>query len=368
MPNKYLKYKITLCFHLALSFVVLQTFAQGTETFFKFPVTKSGVYKIPASQLNSLGHSNLEEVSIFGNPGMLPQKLDSINTTLREIPSKVLDNHLVFYVEGPHQVAYANGSLEYRHHLYADTLFYLIGKKIKGNPINITQTGNSGPPNIDGRLYQVITQKWEQTNLLNSGRNWYSSPIFSGGNFQFPVQIPGNPLNPVGLTLKLMSQSLSQATFSINANGQTVGQVNIAPVPNSTYGIKGREEIFTGTFSTNNNLGLNVQFQSADINATGYLDYAFLTIPYNTATLNNGVYLQLEEQDVEVFSNNKIIWNVSDPYNIKELQGTASLVSGEKIAVFDLNETAIVTNFNPVGQFLRNIEPKPELIIVTNRL
>jgi len=353
---------------LALSFVVLQAFAQGTETFFKFPVTKSGVYKIPAAQLNNLGLSNLDEISVFGNPGMLPQKLDSINISLRELPSKILDNNLVFYVEGPHQVTYTNASLEYHHHLYADTLFYLIGKKVKGNPISVTQTGNSGQPTNGSRVYQVITQKWEQTNLLNSGRNWFSSPIFSAGNFQFPVQIPGNALNPVGLKLKLMAQSLSQATFSINANGQAVGQINIAPVPNTTYGIKGREEIFTASFPTNNNLSLNVQFQSTDINATGYLDYSILTVPYNAAALNSGIYFQLEEQAVDVFSNNGIIWNVTDPYSIHEIQGIATLGAGEKIAVFALNETAAVNNFNPIGMSLRNIDSKPELIIVTNRL
>lgn len=353
---------------MALSFVVLQSYAQGTEAFFKFPITKSGIYKIPASQLTSLGLSNLDEVSVFGNPGMLPQKLDSVSLNLREIPSKVLDNHLVFYLEGPHQVAFTNGSLEYHHHLYADTLFYLIGKKSKGNPINVTQSGNSGQTNSGGRIYQVITQKWEQTNLLNSGRNWFSSAIFSGGNLQFPVQIPGNALNPVNLTLKLMAQSLSQATFTINANGQMISQVNVAAVPNTTYGIKGREELFNATFSTNSNLNLNVQFQSTDINATGYLDYSILTVPYLAGNLSSGVYFQLEEENIEAFATNGIVWNVSDPYHIFEIQGTASLASGEKIAVFNLNEIPSVRDLNPVNMSIRQIDPKPELIIVTNRL
>lgn len=368
MPIKYRKYKITLCFSLALSFVVLQAFAQGTEAFFKFPITKSGVYKIPASELNSLGLANLEEVSVFGNPGMLPQKLDSLSINLREIPSKVIDNHLVFFVEGPHQVTFANGTLEYHHHLYADTLFYLIGKKTIGNPINITQTGNPGQANNGGRIYQAITQKWEQTNILNSGRNWYSSAIFSGGNLQFPVPIPGNALNPVNLTLKLMAQSLSQATFSINANGQMISQVNVAAVPNTTYGIKGREEIFTASFSTHSNLNLNVQFQSTDINATGYLDYSILTVPYLADDLSSGIYFQLEEENIDVFSTNGIIWNVSDPYNITEIQGIASMASGEKIVVFNMNEIHSVSDLNPVSMSLRQIDPKPELIIVTNRL
>lgn len=353
---------------MALSFVVLQASAQGNESYFKFPVTKSGVYKIPTVQLNNLGFSEIDEVCVFGYPGMLPQKLDSVHTTLQEIPTKVLDNQLVFYLEGPHQVTYENGTLAYHHHLYADTLYYLIGKKIKGNPINTVQSGNSEDPNSAGRMYQVFTEKWEQTNLLNSGRNWFSSPIFSGGTFPYTVQIPANAINPVELTLKLMAQSLSPATFSINANGQLLDQINIAAVPNTTYGIKGREEIFSATFSTNSNLGLNVQFQSTDINATGYLDYSILSIPFQAESLSSGIYLQLQEQVVDVFSGNGTIWNVSNPFDIYEIQGTSSLASGEKIAVFELNDVPVINELKSIGMSLRNIDTKPELLIVTNSL
>lgn len=368
MPKKHLKYLITLCIHLALSFVVLQASAQGNETFFKFPITKSGVYKISANQLNNLGFSEIDAVSVFGFPGMLPQKLDSVNTTLREIPSKVSDSQLLFYLEGPHQVAYENGALAYHHHLYTDTLYYLIGKKVMGNPINTVQSGNSEGPGSGGRVYQVITQKWEQTNLLNSGRNWFSAPIFSGGNLQYAAQLPVNALNPVELTLKLMAQSLSQATFSLSANGQLINQINIASVPNTTYGIKGREEIFSGSFSSNSSLGINVLFQSTDINATGYLDYSILSIPFQAASLNRGIYHQLQEQDVDVFPGTTTIWNVSNPFDIFEIQGKASLTSGEKIAVFELNEIPSINELKAIGMSLRNIDPKPELLIVTNSL
>ncbi len=352
---------------MALSFVVLEASAQDNEAFFKFPVTKSGVYKIPSTQLNNLGFSDIDEVSVFGYPGMLPQKLDSINTNLQEIPSMILDNQLVFYIEGPHQVEFVDGGLTYRHHLYTDTLYYLIGKKEIGNPIHTVQSGNSEEPNSDERVYQVITEKWEQTNLLNSGRNWFSAPIFSGGNLQYTAQIPENALNPVEIKLKLMAQSLSPATFSINANGQLLDQISIAAVPNTTYGIKGREETFSTSFSTNSNLGLNVQFQSNDINATGYLDYSILIIPFQSSFLGSGIYYQLQEQDV-VVSVDGMLWNVSDPFDIYEIQGTASLASGEKIAVFELNDIPEIKELKSIGMSLRNIDPKTELLIVTNSI
>ncbi len=353
---------------MALSFVVHQASAQDNNDFLKFPVTKSGVYKIHATQLNNLGLPEINEVSVFGHPGMLPQKLDSINTTLREIPVKVLDNQLVFYVEGPHQVEFENGTLAYHHHLYADTLYYLIGKKSKGNPINTVSSGNSGEPNPGGRVYQVKTQKWEQTNLLNSGRNWFSAPIFSGGNLQYSAQIPENALNPVELTLKLMAQSLNPATFSINANGQALDKINITGVPNTTYGIKGREEIFSTSFSSSSNLALNVQFQSTDINATGYLDYSILSVPFLAASLSSGIYYQSQEQEVEVSSSDGTIWNVSDPFDIYEIQGTASLKSGEKIAVFNLNTIPVISDLKSIGMSIRNIDQKPDLFIITNSI
>ncbi|SMD43767.1 Peptidase family C25 [Aquiflexum balticum DSM 16537] len=363
-----IKYKIIITYFLALTSVILPSIAQDNGTFYKFPITESGVYKINESQLISLGFSGINEVSVFGFPGMLPQKLDSTQTNLQSIPTQIKEKELFFYLEGPHQIQIQNNKPEYHHHIYSDTLFYLIGEKFNDHKIGINQSEAIEQPLENGLLFQVFAQKWEETNLLGSGRNWYSKPIFTGERLQFVQQIPSESLNPINLTLKLMSQALSAATFRINVNSQEIDQLSIASIPNTTYGIKGREEIFTKSLNITGNANFSLLFQSADINATGYLDYAIISVPFNSLALKKGIYFQLEEQQVNAFSPENTVWNVSDPFQVFEIEGQATLKSGEKIAVFSPEEVPTISDFRILGNSIRKFDSSPELIIITNDL
>lgn len=349
--------------------VILPSIAQEDGIFYKFPITESGVYKITESQLISLGFSAIDEVSVFGFPGMLPQKLDSIQIYLQAIPTQIKEKELIFYVEGPHQIQIQNNQLEYHHHIYSDTLFYLLGKKEIDNRVEKSQTEIIEQPFENGSLFQVFAQKWEDTNLLSSGRNWYSKPIFNGERLQFVQQIPTERLNPINLTLKLMSQALSTATFSINVNSQEIGQLSIASIPNTTYGIKGREQDFTKSLNISGNANISLLFQSPDINATGYVDYAIISVPFDALDLKNGIYFQLEERQITATSSEYTIWNVSDPFEIFEFNGQFTLQSGEKIAVFSPSEVPSVSDFRILeNNTVRKFEMTPELIIITNDL
>ncbi len=93
-------------------------------------VTEPGVYKLSADQARKLGFGSLEEVALYGYPGMLPQVLDSAQLRPQEIPTWLQDNQLFFYLAGPHSSEFTEaGELTYSHHLYSDTLRYVLGKK-----------------------------------------------------------------------------------------------------------------------------------------------------------------------------------------------------------------------------------------------
>ena len=163
---------------LLLGLVYQTTFSQTfTHT---VGVTQSGVYKLSADQARKLGFERLEEVALYGYPGMLPQKLDSAQLRLQEIPSWLASNQLYFYLEGPHQSSFTEqGELSYTHHLYTDTLRYGLGKST--TPQRIEEKIGQANPSITTTIwYQLLSLKEEKINLLNSGRSWYSLPIRQG--------------------------------------------------------------------------------------------------------------------------------------------------------------------------------------------
>ena len=367
MLNIQLKFVFKFAVISILILFCIPSQAQNDQTFYKFPVLESGVFRVSQRQLKSLGFEDIGDVAVFGSPGMLPQKLDSLQLTLEEIPSKIIGTDIFFFAHGPNQVMVSEGQLQYQHHYFSDTLFYLIGKKVKG--IGIPDLESQSGVATGQELFHIQTKKWEDTNILSSGRGWYSSAIFVGQSFLFSFDVPSGAKASPKLQLGLMAQSLSESTFRINTGGQNIGQSLITPIPNTTYGIKGREkkEEFSISQSFASSLEIRVIFQSADLNGTGYLDYAILSTPYTSADLGNGLFYNLTSGNTYSFPPSKRVWKITDALNISEVTGNTFLENGEKVAVFDPNKVSELTDFRLANMGLRDISLDPQMLIVTHR-
>lgn len=345
--------------------IILNTHGQQ---FLKFPITQSGVYKLDLVQVRVFGYENLDQISVFGNPGMLPQKLDSIDLTLREVPAKRIGESLYFFLEGPNVVSHQNGKLNYVHHHYTDTLYYMVGPKVRENTI-ATENVTVENPASDFFLQIAQAQKWEETNLINSGRSWYSKPIFSGQTFTFGFDLQKGAEGPYDVRFNLVSQALAEGRFRINASGQTIGEPAIAAIPNTTYGIKGREAEITLSFTSTNptRINFNLLFQTSDPNGTGYIDFALLSSRISSAKLSNGIYFHLAERKSVAWPDRFMAWEVSDLYRVTDISGQTNLIKGNKIAVFDPLQTPNIQNLQSVNLSLRTINGSPELLILTHR-
>ncbi|MFT4858019.1 MAG: hypothetical protein ACI942_003416, partial [Planctomycetota bacterium] len=73
---------------LIFTFFLLLFSAEAQQQYYKFKIAKGGVYHLTDTQAKQVGASSISEISIFGYPGVLPQKLDSTNLELQEIAAK----------------------------------------------------------------------------------------------------------------------------------------------------------------------------------------------------------------------------------------------------------------------------------------
>ncbi len=367
MNNPRAKIKVERFLVLVFFLISIQLSAQN-PAYFKFSVTTEGIYHISHNQAKELGYDNLDEIGIYGYPGMLPQKLDSTDLSLHSIPTQKAEESLFFYLEGPHRFLINEGKLNYQHHFYSDTLYYLIGKKTSSTEIPILETQNPNTPS--GILADLQVLKWESANLLSSGRNWYSDPIFDGQTFSFSFPKPEGSENNLWLDFKLMGQSLNENIFTINANGQSLKTVTIPPITNSTYGIKGREELFFAEFAESSNAKINItlNYRTGDVNGVGYIDYAIMGADFSALNLQNGIYYNVNNSIADIQSSeNQKIWKVTNPFQIRDLKGNHSLNQGDKIVVFDPDETKPVGDFQPVDMSLRNLRISSPLLIITSQ-
>ncbi|WP_186755578.1 type IX secretion system sortase PorU [Echinicola salinicaeni] len=328
------------------------------SNYFKFPVIQSGIYKIDQADLQKIGASSIDQISIYGRKGMLPQKLDSQELQLQEIPGEVFNNQLFVFLEGPHSIAISADSIHYQHHIYTDTAYYLI-KINEKQPKRIDKIDYSSSASNQGFLYQVYTYKKEAQNLLSSGRKWYSNRLFPGGISSFNIPIPSYDEGQIYFQTQVMAQSFSNSTLSIRTGSNTFSQIDISAVPNSTYGLKGREGFDHG-FINHTELGaissFNLEMQGNG-NGIGFLDYFLLGLPYNVQQLESGIYYTLRNSPLSIrHRENLKYWDIT---NFDQ-----PLIIQSDRDYFDLPKEKALVVFNP--EIVKNI-PAPENIDLSPR-
>lgn len=338
--------------------------------FFQFKIKNAGVYKITSEQARRLGFSNLTEVSIFGYPGMLPQKLDSAQLKLQEIPSLEQEESLFFYLTGPNSITFSGADdVSYSHHLFSDSLSFLIGKS--KSPKRIPQ-GTASPENPDPSQiwYSWTTFKEEKNNLLNSGRDWYSDPIRQGQSLNINLGLKSETSAHWILQGKVMGQSFSPAQINVLSGNQLLGEIRINPIPNTTYGIKGREEFFNWQINPSGGALSQIRFtfQGSGSESAGYLDHFAVGVPYSNSNLKEGVFEAKEVGRIALLPNFKT-WEISDFYSPNELNATSGRSAmGKKWVIFSTQKTPEISQFKRISFSLREQSLSPDLLIITNKL
>lgn len=356
-------FKVSFYFLLTL---VLDQQAWSQESFFKFPVLESGIYQLSKAQLAELGFNDFSEVAFFGYPGRLPQKLDSSQLTWKEIPAMEAESGLLVFLTGPNVIHPKETGVEYLHHYYSDTLFYLIGKKEDPKRI-FSLPGPEGNQNQDLLLYQWTAIKGEETNVLSSGRVWYSKPVSAGAIQSIPIRKSTNIQSPWKIQGNIMAQSLQASQISLIENGNIISSAQLEPIPNSTYGIKGTEATLQGNFepSTNNLNTIEIGLETSDPNGNGYFEHLLVGVPFSPNNLESGQYFPEDESFFTPNCTTCQVWEVSDFFNPKAFQ-LQSPVSGKKIFLFEQNSIQTIEQIQSIDNSLLSNGNWPELLIITD--
>jgi hypothetical protein len=335
------------------------TFSQSYR--FTAGVTEPGVYKLSADQARKLGFESLEEVALYGYPGMLPQVLDSAQLQPQEIPTWLFENQLFFYLAGPHSSEFTKeGELSYSHHLYTDTLRYVLGKK-SGPRRMEAKSGTATTASTLPIWYQLLAVKEEKINLLNSGRSWYSLPIRQGQSLTINFGKNAGAADPWLLHARLMSQSYSPSSIRVWTDAEQLEEVIFSPISNSTYAIKGDEVRIHKTFIPKGDRLNQLRFSFQGV-GSGHLDAALVGIPFTNSTLKEGLFFGKKENPIALETGLQT-WEVSDFYQpIRYTQGKSAL--GKKWVLFFPKNAKELGNFKAITP--KSTKPNsPKLMVIT---
>jgi hypothetical protein len=360
------------CLWLGLSFA-----AFGQSPTLKFAVTEEGVYKITAAKASTWGLGGISGISIFGQPGMLDQKLDTSFMDWKELPAMELNGDLFVFLSTADQIVPNDDNYIFRPHAYTDTIYYLIQGNHQ-NPLRITpepaaSTETHEKPADEEPWLMMQSYKQEAANLLGSGRNWYGHRILGGQQFSISLKKPaGFSGGRSYVNGEVMAPSLSDCTFELTVDPNPTASLTLASIPNSTYGIKGREGRFIYSPSTSNtdNVILAFNFSSADRNATGYLKHAIVGIPADMVPPRNQVlyrYPGSQSETVLPHPSPVQVWDVSNTHNPLDKTRTKWLKADTwKVALFDPTQIPSIDDPTVADISLKALSNYPEFIIVSS--
>jgi len=351
-----------------------QSSVLATGDWYKIGVTKNGVYKIDQAFLLNAGIdvNGLDplKIRIFGNGGkMLPQK----NSAPR--PFDLIENAIyvsgeadgtfnstdfvLFYGQGPDEYGFGNAVIEFENNLYSDTSYYFINiNQAEGLRVEEVPSLAGNYPVIDNfndiqahEIDAVNVLQQPITSFAGSGREWYGEIFFNQLNQTFDFNFEGLQNSQIELYSSLMAASPTSSTFTIGINDFVIGDLEIQPIPNTRYGVKGVNRLDTFSIpgmligGSSNTLSIHLEYTPGNSGQSiGYLNYLAISAKralalYGSQTLFRSLEsLQnpISTFSIQNFATNSMVWNISVP--------TQPTIQNTSIGQFS-SETSILKSF-----------------------
>lgn len=324
----------------------------STGDWYKIAVLKDGVHKIDYAFLSEMGLDvdNLDpsQLSIYGNAynGMLPQanNIDRPDD-LTENPILVsgesdgrfdTNDYLLFYGKTSDYLNYDSTEdvFHFEKNVYSDTSFYFLTLKNTQGKRLTTEVRTAGV-SIPASTYKSIElHELEDNTIISSGRHWYGERFTSTNRSrQITYSSAGIVDNSdIETYLAVLSRSTGTSSFDVDANGQSLGTINMSAISPGTYVTQA--DVKMDTFSLNssvinltNGLTLNFHFNESGI-SDGYVDYAHVVMERHLSLANGELiwYKRTGEEAYKILGGNETtqFWDVSDPLSVKKIQPESS--------------------------------------------
>jgi hypothetical protein len=336
---------ISLISVLAVFYSTAQPSVLATGKWYKVAIERNGVYRIDQSLFRKMGfaaNSDPRKIKIYTHgSGMLPQAnsaprpvdLTEVAIFIQGEADGVFNaqDYILFYGQGPDYVKYnaAKDIFHYEKNLYTKFNYYFI--TVSDSPGKRVETGNDQGPGfpVINEFENFRHHEINQYNELKSGREWFGERFDI--TTDLTIRINADFIlaeSPIKLVTDVMAQSYGNTSFTISMNGVQIGQQNIAPIPNTQYGLKGRHALDT-LQTTASIVGAatrsvqEIRYQynkSPGVRSVGYLDYFLLqTVEQlrlkDQTIFRSGKSLQYPVSTFEIRQANgsTLVWDITNP-------------------------------------------------------
>jgi hypothetical protein len=325
----------------------------ASGSWFRFPVTVDGIYKLTGQALLNAGIPATVDpntIQIYGNGGYeVPMSVtDYYPSDLRENAIYVHDggsaekldaaDYIIFFGKGTRGWNYSSSDKQYHHYLnhYTETNFYWLtyGQGVHKAMPAMPVISDPSPYQLTS-LDSKFVHEDEKINILSSGLEWLGVPMNPGDQILYMSSLPGlDPSRPINYRFHVGASSSETSTITLSEHGSQLG----TPVflPGTTIGDDGSPQLTDAVvqYSLMPNFNdrqsqIRVSYVTSNPGGSGYLDWFELFYGIKPSAQN----------DLAVFSIPDTAANV-----LCAIDG----FSGSAVFVFDVTAYDSVTvNTNP---------------------
>ncbi|MCQ2282413.1 MAG: type IX secretion system sortase PorU [Bacteroidales bacterium] len=305
----------------------------ASGSWYKFPISQTGVYQITSSDIPSLNGTPCRQIALMGAPGgMLPISNKAHQTDdLSPIPIEILDangngifdpeDRLVFFAESPNVWRFNSqkSQFEYAVHAYANSNYYFLTTQLPESieHTRISDTSLTVSANYEINTYTAVaTYHVDNINTHGGGQIWVADKFTSSlSSRSYTIEMPApSSSNQIAVRYAFAHISDYSATLSLQCGSESRQQ---SFTNYNTY------LTFYETFAapSGNNVSFTINYRPNESKASGYLDY--IEVSTQTPLVFSGNELifrnsqQLYEGNVRRFnvrgnSNGIRIWDVTN--------------------------------------------------------
>jgi hypothetical protein len=359
----------------------------SSGNWYKFGITKSGVFRLSKNFLESLG-INVNAIDprtfkIYGNGGQMIPYLNDNNYPLDPIENAIKvvgeddgvfndNDYVLFYGVGPKGIV-EDQLINTNLNVYQDITFYYInigsgsGKRIQNM---VEPTGNATTTITTFQEYKF--HEVDEYNIAFVGRRWFGDKLdietTKTFDFNFTNLVTSEP---VRLKFNGASTSDNSANWTVTINGNEEANITTPGVENHNFGVSVN---YTNNISVNSdNISVKVKYDKQGIpTAVGYIDYISLEATrdlsfsgkqfqfFNRSTSQNsgiGMYTITNANNVSE------VWEITDKNNITSKTNTEATLNFKSnlgtlkkyvtVSASDFYEPILLGNSSVVNQDIK---------------
>lgn len=356
----------------------------------KVDISTPGLQTLTKQTLKNFGFNDPKQVFVYGYGGRMisetlsddhPDDLPPVPVVRRD------DGSITFYATGnisPKSSSSSHMAFDHTISPYGDSSYYFISDVEPARETEVIDLSDSGMTLQETFTCQLVHER-DLLQCATSGRDYLGEDFKSSKNQTFNFDLTDNATGDARIRVKFgANTSGAPSSFIVSANGERLPATaddRIAAVTSSDQYYRVTTTVKDAK-GVGNSLNLGIEYSQAGVVNTARLDWIEVEYERNLALRDSRLHFMVDPKAPTAYrisgaSEQTIVWDVTLPWNIREVKGTYDASSRSiTIGIADkgLREfiafepsakgTSIPGRFKTANQNIHAM-PTPDMVIIT---